>query len=66
MAKAGKSNPMMTKTGKPRLGPLNFKQLTDLLSKTQKKKEKAKIERRIAELASRPGFKAPEAVVEEV
>jgi len=29
-----KANPMMTKNGKPRLGPLNIKQLTDLLAKT--------------------------------
>jgi hypothetical protein len=35
-----KANPMMTKNGKPRLGPLNMKQLTDLLAKTTKPKEK--------------------------
>jgi hypothetical protein len=43
-----RANPMMTKNGKPRLGPLNLKQLATLLEKTSKKKEKAKIERRIA------------------
>jgi len=43
-----RANPMMTKNGKPRLGPLNLKQLAILLEKTSKKKEKAKIERRIA------------------
>ncbi len=39
-----KANPMMTKNGKPRLGPLNIKQLTDLLAKTTKPKEKVKIQ----------------------
>lgn len=38
---------MLTRTGKPRLGPLNMKQLHDLITKTQKKKEKSKIQRRI-------------------
>ena len=42
-----KANPMMTKNGKPRLGPLNMKQLTDLLAKTSAKKVKAKIQRYI-------------------
>ena len=38
-----KANPMQTRTGKPRLGPLNVTQLTALLEKTQQKKNKAKI-----------------------
>jgi hypothetical protein len=42
------NNPMAYKSGKPRLRPLNVKQLTDLLNKTQTKKEKCKIEREIA------------------
>jgi hypothetical protein len=42
-----KANPMMTKNGKPRLGPLNMKQLSDLLEKTSAKKVKAKIQRYI-------------------
>ena len=42
-----KANPMMTKNGKPRLGPLNMKQLTELLDKTSAKKVKAKIQRNI-------------------
>jgi hypothetical protein len=42
-----KANPMMTKNGKPRLGPLNMKQLTELLDKTSAKKVKAKIQRYI-------------------
>ena len=42
------NNPMAYKSGKPRLRPLNVKQLTDLLNKTQTKKEKCKIDREIA------------------
>ena len=47
-----KANPMLTKNGKPRLGPLNLKQLGDLLEKTQQKKTKAKISREIARRTS--------------
>jgi hypothetical protein len=43
-----KGNPMLTRNGKPRLGPLNVKQLTALLDKTQANKTKAKIVREIA------------------
>lgn len=43
-----KANPMTTRTGKPRLGPLNVKQLEALLEKTQIKKIKAKIRNAIA------------------
>lgn len=43
-----KGNPMLTKNGRPRLGPLNVKQLVALLDKTQQKKNKAKIVREIA------------------
>ena len=43
-----KANPMLTRNGKPRLGPLNLKQLTELKEKTQQKKNKAKIAREIA------------------
>lgn len=43
-----KANPMLTKNGKPRLGPLNLKQLEELREKTQQKKNKAKIAREIA------------------
>ena len=48
MAVAPKSknkNPMLTKTGKTRLGPLNVEQLTKLIESTSKKKEIAKIQR---------------------
>jgi hypothetical protein len=38
-----KNDPMLTKTGKPRLGPLNTAQLTKLLESSTKPKEKSKI-----------------------
>lgn len=41
--KTRKANPMLTKTGKPRLGPLNVAQLTMLLTGARKK-HKAKIQ----------------------
>jgi hypothetical protein len=48
-----KANPMLTRNGKPRLGPLNVKQLEDLREKTQQKKTKAKISREIARRLAR-------------
>ena len=42
-----KANPMLTKNGNPRLGPLNLKQLTELFEKASTKKVKAKIQRYI-------------------
>ena len=42
------ANPMQTRTGKPRLGPLNITQLEALLEKTSQKKNKAKIRNEIA------------------
>jgi hypothetical protein len=47
------ADPMKTKTGKTRLGPLNLAQLKDLLEKTSKAKEKGKIQNRIRELELR-------------
>ena len=47
MAKNSHSNPMLTKTGKPRLGPLSLTQLTELLAKTSRPKDKSKIENRV-------------------
>jgi hypothetical protein len=43
-------DPMKTKTGKTRLGPLNLKQLHDLLAKESKVKNKGKIQNRIRAL----------------
>jgi hypothetical protein len=48
-----KANPMQTRTGKPRLGPLNLTQLTTLLEKSSKPKDKAKIRNRILVVAAR-------------
>jgi hypothetical protein len=62
-----KSDPMKTKTGKPRLGPLNIGQLESMLEKTAKPKEKSKILNRLKELKSRAGYIKPvEVIVEEI
>lgn len=45
-----KSNSMLTKTGKARLGPLNIAQLTKLLESSTKPKEKDKIQRALKKL----------------
>ena len=65
--KTRKADPMRTKNGRERLGPLNIAQLEKLLAGARKKTA-PKIARRIAVIKSRPGYKAPvseeEAVVE--
>jgi hypothetical protein len=61
--KTRKADPMRTKNGKERLGPLNIEQLEKLLGNARKK-HVPKIARRIAELKGRPGYRAP--AVEEV
>lgn len=48
VSKTKVKNPMFTKNGKPRLGPLNLNQLKDLLEKSSRPKEKAKIRNAIA------------------
>ncbi len=48
-----KGDPMLTRNGKPRLGPLNIAQLTALVDKTQRKKDKSKISREIARKQAR-------------
>ena len=54
MAAKGKhANPMLTRNGKTRLGPLSLKQLTDMLEKSSKPKDKAKIHSRIRTLEKR-------------
>lgn len=50
MANKTHADPMKTKTGKPRLGPLNLKQLTEMLAKESKAKNKPKIQNRIRAL----------------
>jgi hypothetical protein len=53
MAVKGHANPMQTKTGKPRLGPLSLEQLNTMLEKSSKPKEKSKILSRIRTLEKR-------------
>lgn len=48
-----KANPLQTRTGKIRLGPLSITQLQAMLAKTLKNKEKAKILNRIKIVESR-------------
>ena len=47
------NNPLQYKSGKPRLRPLNITQLTALVEKTQRKKEKSKITREITRKQAR-------------
>lgn len=61
--KTRKADPMRTKNGKERLGPLNITQLEKLVANARKKNA-AKIHRRIAELKARTGYVEP--VVETV
>lgn len=53
------ADPMKTKTGKTRLGPLNLKQLHELLDKESKLKNKGKIQSRIRAM-EKMGFKLPQ------
>jgi len=60
MAVTSKANPMQTRNGRPRLGPLNIAQLTKILENSStRKKTKAKIQNRIRALKSRPGYIEP-------
>jgi hypothetical protein len=56
--KSRKADPMRTKNGHTRLGPLNVPQLEKLLA-SARKRHVMKITRRIAELKSRPSYRAP-------
>jgi hypothetical protein len=62
--KTRKADPMRTKNGNARLGPLNVAQLEKLLT-SARKRHIMKITRRIAELKSRPGYRAPVVAVAE-
>ena len=59
MANVKHADPMKTKTGKTRLGPLNLKQLTEMLAKESKAKHKSKIQNRIRAL-QKMGFNLPQ------
>lgn len=50
MANIQHKDPMKTRTGKTRLGPLNLKQLTEMLAKETRAKNKGKIQNRIRAL----------------
>ena len=56
MAQKSKKTSLLTKTGKTRLGPLNIRQLEEMMGKTNRPKEKNKIENRIRILKSRKNF----------
>jgi hypothetical protein len=47
------ASPMLTKNGKQRLGPLSLAQLTTMLEKSSRPKDKAKIQSRIRTLEAR-------------
>ena len=61
--KSRRADPMRTKNGKERLGPLNLAQLEKLLANARKKTA-PKIARRIAVIKGRPGFVKKEVVAE--
>ena len=46
-----KNDPMLTKTGKARLGPLNVAQLTKLMESATKPKIKDKVQRELSKRA---------------
>jgi hypothetical protein len=65
MSKSHKhADPFKTKTGKTRLGPLNIRQLYDLLNKETRAKNKGKIQNRIREMEKR-GHRLPQETVAE-
>jgi hypothetical protein len=67
MAVKSKANPMQTRNGRPRLGPLNIEQLTKILENSStRKKTKAKIQNRINLLKARPGYVEPVVAEESV
>ena len=59
MANVQHKDPMKTKTGKTRLGPLNIKQLHEMLAKESKPKNKGKIQSRIRAL-EKMGYRSPQ------
>ena len=53
------ADPLKTRTGKTRLGPLNIRQLHEMLARESKAKNKSKIQNRIRAL-EKMGFKLPQ------
>ena len=67
MAVKSKANPMQTRNGRPRLGPLNIAQLTKILENSStRNKTKAKIQNRINLLKARPVYVEPVVAEESV
>jgi hypothetical protein len=67
MAVKSKANPMQTRNGRTRLGPLSVEQLTKILENSSTcKKTKAKIQNRINLLKARPGYVEPVVAEESV
>mgnify|MGYP003349707594 CR=1 FL=1 len=56
MPKTTHADPMKTKTGKTRLGPLSLTQLRELLEKSSRPKDKAKMVRRLNHMVKRFGY----------
>jgi hypothetical protein len=61
-----KADPSKTKTGRIRLGPLNFTQLETMRDRSSKPKEQAKIQRRMNLLTKRGQIPKPVVVVEQL
>ena len=59
-----KVDPNKTKNGRQRLGPLNFTQLESMRERSNKPKERAKIQRRMNLLTKRGQVPKPAAIVE--
>jgi len=60
-----RKKPGYTRSGEVKIISLSVPQLMALLDKTQMNKKKAKIQRRINMLKTRPGYQEPQVVVEE-
>ena len=63
--KLNRKKPGYTKSGEVKIVSLNYKQLSEMISKVSKKKVEAKIRNRMNTLERRPGFVNPVPVVEE-
>jgi hypothetical protein len=66
MSKTTHADPLKTKTGKTRLGPLNIKQLYSMLEKETRAKNKGKIQTRICEMEKRGHKLSQEPVAESI
>lgn len=60
-----RKKPGYTKSGAVKIISLSVEQLVDLLDKTQQNKKRAKIQRRISLLKTRPGYQEPVAEIKQ-